>query len=257
MNEKDRCIVNIYALAKKKNMLIRDLEKSCDVSVGYLARLRQDKKQSLPGSEFLFRAAALLGTNVDSLMYFDFNLASETDLYLHSFLKKLLLDSLKQRIVWTPDSDCVPSPVVLESEVSFPSHPLLALDPVLLQQGKSKEYYYSPYHPAARDLFPSAAWRTSLSEDTLVFMTRVSPMSDRDSDSPEETANEIELYLYSNSAKALSPLCHADPQQPGLLYHDLSELYETVSELLNRNALDQFAISAIDAYLADDQSADL
>ena len=50
MTEKDRCITNIYFLAKKKNILIRDLEKSCDVSVGYLARLRQDKKQSLPGS---------------------------------------------------------------------------------------------------------------------------------------------------------------------------------------------------------------
>ena len=69
--------------------------------------------------------------------------------------------------------------------------------------------------------------------------------------------NEIELYLYNTAAKALSPLCHADPQQPGLLYHDLSELYETVSELLNRNALDQYAISAIDTYLADDKSTDL
>ena len=257
MTEKDRCIANIYALAKKKNILIRDLEKSCDVSVGYLARLRQDKKQSLPGSEFLFRAAALLGTNVDSLMYFDFNLASETDLYLHSFLTKLLLDSLKQKIVWTPDSDCVPSPVVLESEVKFPDHPLLALDPVLLQQGKSKEYYYSPFHPAAYDLTPRAAWRTSLSAETLVFMTCVERISDGDTDAPEDAVNEIELYLYNTAAKALSPLCHADPQQPGLLYHDLSELYETVSELLNRNALDQYAISAIDAYLADDKSADL
>ena len=257
MIEKDRCIANIYALAKKKEILIRDLEKSCDVSVGYLARLRQDKKQSLPGSEFLFRAAALLGTSVDSLMYFDFQLASETELYLHSFMNKLLLDSLKQKIVWMPDSDCVPSPVVLESEVRFPDHPLLALDPVLLQQGKSKEYYYSPFHPAAYDLIPRAAWRTSLSEETLVFMTCVAAVNDGEADPAEDPANEIELYLYNTSAKALSPLCYADPQHPDLLYHDLSELYETVSELLNRNVLDQYAISAIDAYLADDKSVDL
>ena len=257
MTEKDRCITNIYFLAKKKNILIRDLEKSCDVSVGYLARLRQDKKQSLPGSEFLFRAAALLGTNVDALMNFNFNLASETDLYLHSFLTKLLLDSLKQKIVWTPDSDCVPSPVVLESEIRFPDHPLLSLDPVLLQQGKSKEYYLSPFHPAAHDLVPRAAWRASISEETQVLMTCVAPMGGGDADCQNDAANEIELYLYGASEHALSPLCHADPRQPGLLYHDLSDLYETVTELLNRNALDQFAISAIDAYMADDKSADV
>lgn len=253
MTEKERCITNIYTLAKKKGMLIRDLEKACNVSAGYLARLRQDEKQSLPGADFLLRVAGLLGTSMDSLMYFDFSLASEFQLYLHSFINKLLLDSLKQKIVWAPDSDCVPSPVVLESEVRFPDHPLLGLDPVLMQQGKTKEYYYSPFHPAAYDLIPRAAWRTSISEDNLVFMTRVVHGIRPDMDPPDEEEGEIELYLYGKSVKNLSPLCHADPKNPDLLYHDLSELYETVTEVVNRNAVDRYTLDAIDEYLADDK----
>ena len=132
--------------------------------------------------------------------------------------------------------------------------------PTILRQGafvlRQQNHHVPEGHPVPV-LVPHAAWRTSLSAETLVFMTCVDLMSDEDADAPEDAVNEIELYLYNTAAKALSPLCHADPQQPDLLYHDLSELYETVSELLNRNALDQYAISAIDAYLADDKSTDL
>ena len=249
MTEKERCITNLRALAKRKGIRIKDLETSCGVSVGYLSRLHLDQKQALPGSDFLFKAAAFLGTTVDSLVHFDYQLASDTDLKLHSFIKKLTLDSLSEKIIWDTDPECVPSAVILESKVVFPDHPLLGLDPKLLLQGHSKQYYASPFHPAAYSLILRDAWRASISEDTLVLLTRIVPEESEDSSSGE-SAEEIELYLYNADVKSLSPLCHTNPEHPDILHEDLSDLYETVSELLHRNALDQYAVRAIDAYLA-------
>ena len=94
--DRDLCINNLYILAKKKGIRICDLETSCGVSVGYLARLRKDKNNSLPGADFLVRAASLLETSVDSLLFFDYHAATDTEIYLHLFVSRLSLDSLSE-----------------------------------------------------------------------------------------------------------------------------------------------------------------
>ena len=249
MIDRDRCIANLYALSKQKGIRIRDLETSCGVSIGYLAHLRLDKRNPFPGAEFLFRAADLLETTVDSLLHFDFQLSTETDQYLHAFINRLILDTLSEKLCWDLDRDCVPDPSVSEETV-FPSHPLLGLDPVLLQEGKSKQYYASPFHPSVYNLLPRAAWRTVLSDHTEVFLTCVS----QEDLSAEEKAGlrETEMYLYNTEKKALSPLCHSNPAHPGMLNRDLAVLCETVSDSLHRTSLDLFAVSAIDAYMKED-----
>lgn len=241
MFERKRLIANLYSLAKKKGIKIKELENSCGVSVGYLSHLRQDKKQPLPGMDFLVRAADLFETSVDSLLYFDFQLASDTDQYLHSFISRLILDTLSEKLRWDIDEACVTDPVILEGTV-FPDHPLLGLDPVLLMENKSKAIYSSAFHPAVYDLVPVVAWRASLSENTLVFLTRIT------SDT-EGFGEETEMYLYNTKEKALSSLCHTNTLHAGILDHVMNTLCETVSESLHRTALDRSAISAIDAYM--------
>ena len=245
IEERDRCIANIYALAKKKGVLIGDLEKFCGVSAGYLSRLRQDPKKPLPGSEFLFRAAARLEVSVDSLMYFDYQLANESDLYLHSFVCQVTADSVSGRIIWDPDPACFPAPVMTESKIVYPGHPLLSLDQEMVLQGNSREIYLSPFHPAVNSYVPLEAWCAMLSEDTRIHLTRVAP----EGPARGELGESIELYLYNMEAKRLSPLCHTDKKHPGMLDGDLALLCETVSELLVRNPLDPMAVSAIDAYM--------
>ena len=249
MTGRDRCIANLYALSKRKGILIRDLETSCGVSVGYLAHLRQDKRKPFPSSEFLFRAADLLETTVDSLLHFDFQLSTETDQYLHAFINRMILDTLSEKLSWDLDHACVPDPSVLE-EIVFPDHPLLGLDPVLLLEGKSRQHYASPFHPNVYNLLPRAAWRAMLSENTVVFLTCVN----QEDLSAEDNAKlrETELYLYNMEKKALSPLCHSNPAHPGMLGRDLALLCETVSDSLHRTSLDLFAVSAIDAYMKED-----
>ena len=244
--DRDLCINNLYILAKKKGLRICDLETSCGVSVGYLARLRKDKNNSLPGADFLVRAASLLETSVDSLLFFDYHLATDTEIYLHLFVSRLTLDSLSEKLVWQLDPACVPSPVEADSAADLPDHPLLSFDPRLMEQRIYKEIFLSPFHPMAYDLQPRAAYRAPISEDSLVLLVRVaSPQSDQQPDAEEE----VELFLYNTKAKALSPLCCADGRHSGVLDHALSTLAQVVSESVQRTKLDHFAVSAIDAYM--------
>ena len=244
--DRDLCINNLYILAKKKGIRICDLETSCGVSVGYLARLRKDKNNSLPGADFLVRAASLLETSVDSLLFFDYHAATDTEIYLHLFVSRLSLDSLSEKVVWKHDPECLPSPVEADSAAGLSDHPLLSFDPKLMEQEIYKEIYLSPFHPMAYDLQPRAAYRAPLSEDTLVMLIRVSPpQADQQPDSEEE----IELFLYNTRAKALSALCSTDNRHAGVLDHALSTLCRIVSESVQRTKLDQYAVSAIDAYM--------
>jgi len=244
--DRDLCINNLYILAKKKGIRICDLETSCGVSVGYLARLRKDKNNSLPGADFLVRAASLLETSVDSLLFFDYHLATDTEIYLHLFVSRLSLDSLSEKVIWQPDPGCIPSPVEADSAASLSDHPLLSFDPRLMEQGNYKEIFLSPFHPAAYDLMPRSAYRAQISDDALVLMVRVvPPQADQLPDSEEE----IELFLYNTKAKALSPLCCTDNQYSGVLDHALSTLCRIVTESVQRTKLDQYAVSAIDAYM--------
>ena len=245
--DKERCLANIYSLAKKKGLKIGDLETSCGVSIGYLARLRQDKKQNLPGSEFLFRAAALLEVSVDRLVNFDYRVAADTDDYLFSFISQLIEDTIIDKLAWRIDTSCFPSPAVSDHRVPYPDHPLLSLDPVLLEQGKSKETYLSPFHPPARNLVPKGAWSADISEDAYVLLVRVG----REQADPAvaDPWEELELYLCGEKNKICSALCHTTWQSPGPLDHSLADLCEMVSMIFQQSALDQFAISAIDYYM--------
>lgn len=244
--DRDLCINNLYILAKKKGIRICDLETSCGVSIGYLARLRKDKNNSLPGADFLVRAASLLETSVDSLLFFDYHAATDTEIYLHLFVSRLSLDSLSEKIIWQPDPECLPSPVEADSAAGLSDHPLLSFDPRLMEQGIYKEIYLSPFHPMVYDLLPRAAFRAPISEDTLVLLIRVSPPN---ADQQPDSEEGIELFLYNTKAKALSALCSTDNQHSSVLDHALSTLCRIVSESVQRTKLDQYAVSAIDAYM--------
>ncbi len=245
MIERDRCISNIYLLAKKQGIRIGDLENSCKVSIGYLARLRQDPKKPLPGSDFLFRAAALLGVTVDSLMSCDYRIATDEEVYLQKFVSQLIKDSNKKKIVWNLDSDCFLSPVAFESESAVPNHPLIRVDPDPDNPDGVIVSYSSRFHPEIRSLIPHDACRASLSDNTVVYL--ISLVSENEVAIPE--GPRIELYLYNKREKRVSPLCSKEPGKPGMLDVGLEELLGTVLHSLDRTALDPFAVSAIDEYM--------
>ena len=62
--DKQLFVENIYELEKLRGLKIKDLEAGCGISVGYISRLRQGERTSLPApifcwqsrSSFLFRS---------------------------------------------------------------------------------------------------------------------------------------------------------------------------------------------------------
>lgn len=245
--DKDRCLGNIYSLAKKKGLRIGDLETSCGVSVGYLARLRQDKKQILPGSEFLFRAAVLLETTVDHLLNYDDRFATDTEKYLSSFIRKMIRDTLAEKLIWRKDPSCIPSPYILDKPGVCPDHPLLSLDHVLTSEGKSKEIYLSHFHPSARDLVPLSAWRAAISQDNDVVLVQVT-RNNGETESTEPWV-ELELYLDAKKTNEFSSLCNTNANSPGFYDQALNDLYDSIVISFHAGPLGPSVQDAIDRYM--------
>ena len=139
------------------------------------------------------------------------------------------------------------SPFISDKANAYPDHPLIALDPVLMQEGKSKEIYLSPFHPSIKSLVPLSAWRSALSDETDVFLIRISQK--KDESERAEPLDELELYLYDRKTCTITPLCHTNRHGPGFLYHDLADLFETVSNSFQTRPLVQSAQDAIDRYM--------
>ena len=248
--DKERFLKNIRALAKDKGVRLGDLESSCGVSVGYLARFSQDKNQVLPGTDFLVRAAERLEVSLDFLLSSDYCLASENEKYCSSFISRLIVDTISEKVFWQSDPGCFPSPLVSDTLLPLPAHPLLSFDPELLQQGKSREIYLSPFHPSMVDLYPRAAWRASISETTDILL--VSVTRDKDKENTEEKApwTELELYMQDKKEKAFAALCHTNMYSRGVLDEKIRDLSETVESMFRAMALPDWSRSAIDSYLS-------
>ena len=255
--DKDRFLRNIYTLAKEKGVRIGDLETSCGVSVGYLAHFRQDKNQDLPGMDFVIRAAAVLNTSLDFLLYFDYTLASENDKYLARFIGQLIADTATDHLTWQPDPGCFPlrPEVVSDTPLPSPNHPLVAFDMDLRLKGIYREYYHSPFHPRATDLYPVAAWRASISDTAeilLVRITRESPEAiEKETSADKQTAawEELELYILDKGT-VLDILCHTNMSVKGILDESLQDLFDCVDHTFRGKNVGSWAHNAIDNYMS-------
>ena len=67
MFDKEFYLNNVFAIAKQKNMSIRTLEMNIDVSVGYLAKLRNDDSRKNITADILLRISYVLGISVERL----------------------------------------------------------------------------------------------------------------------------------------------------------------------------------------------
>ena len=253
---KELFLRNIYTLAKEKGVRIGDLETRCGVSVGYLARFRQDKKQDLPGMEFVIRAAAVLDTSLDFLLFFDYALASENEKYLARFIGRLSADTAVDRLLWQPDPGCFPLRSEITSDTPLhPDHPLIMYDQDLVLKGIYKEHYHSPFHPRAKNLYPLAAWRASISDTSDVLLVRItrepSETDERDNaaEKQAEAWEELELYILNNE-NDLDTLCHTNMSVNGILDESLKHLFRSVELFLRPQAPADWTRTAIDNYMS-------
>ena len=130
--DKNRLINNIYYLARSQGLKIGELESGCEVSTGYLARLRQDQRNIAPGVDFLMKVSAWLSVSVDALLLFDFTGASSEDTKLFHFVEKLSQDTECRKLVWQRDP-ALNGPIPVTSSATS-AHPLFDTYNVLTEE---------------------------------------------------------------------------------------------------------------------------
>ena len=118
--EKARFVNNIYELAKRQKLKIGDLETNCGVSNGYLARLRQDDKNTAPGADFLMNIADQLSVSVDALLSFDFPNSTGAEQKLLIYIDRLLRDTEARKLIWQRDPAPLSVPVNPDASSAHP-----------------------------------------------------------------------------------------------------------------------------------------
>lgn len=123
MYDKKRCIENIYAIAKEKNIKIGDMEEKAGVSKGYLSRINKENNTTSPSIEVLASIAETLSVTVDMLMNGDFASMNANEKFVFDFLGKLNSETEKGYVQWEKET-----PKELKRVKYYdgqPDHPLL------------------------------------------------------------------------------------------------------------------------------------
>jgi transcriptional regulator with XRE-family HTH domain len=244
--DKNLFISNVYYLAKQRGVKIRDLESGCGVSVGYLARLRQEKKNTAPGADFLLAAAATLSVSLDALLTFDFSAATESESMLHDYLEKLIRETESQQLVWREDGFGYLDTLPVNPDGTTP-HPLF--DTLPDDAGtESVPFYFSRFRDL-RGLIPVHTYGCVFPEGRTLYLVEVWNTGD-DPSSPEDWT-ELELLMTGPGKYDSMPFCHTDHEKQTRLEPDLKRLFSVVSDAVSLPHLTQEALSYIDSYLKD------
>ena len=257
--DKNRFINNIYILAKKQKIKIGELEAACGVSNGYLSRLRLDERNTAPGADLLMKVADRLSVSVDSLLSFNYGLASEAEQKLLNYLEKLRWDTESNRLRWQRDP--VTGPVSSPFTPRLPlSHPLFTVSKEdLLSEEERMEDELPPsvslsqicfrsfFHPDLENLQPGEIFRCSFPGNRILYLSAVICPG---SSVPGPAAwTELELVMAGGDLSVPVPLAHTDHENPGVLDKAVAHLFEAVKTAVSFSPLTPQAAGIIDDYL--------
>ena len=96
--DKNRCLENIYSLAKEKGVKIGELESGSGVSVGYLSRLGKEDNTSVPSVETMDKMAEILDVTVDYLLRAEEEGLPMRERTAFRFADKLIKDTLDDKV---------------------------------------------------------------------------------------------------------------------------------------------------------------
>ena len=254
--EKTLFVNNIYELAKRQKLKIGDLEAACGVSNGYLARLRQDEKNTAPGADFLMNIASQLSVSVDALLSFDFANSTGAEQKLLIYMDRLLRDTQTRKLIWQRDPAPLSVPVNADGSSA---HPLFVAkegflsveeraedelpDPVML----SEMVYRSLFHPNLDGLQPSEIYRCAFPGQKMLYLVSVAEPGLVMPGPARWT--ELELVMALPGQPDPVPFVHTDHDWPGVLDQTLVRLFSAVQDAVAHPHLSPEASALIDDYL--------
>ena len=240
--QKDRFVDNVYFLARQKRLKIGELESACGVSVGYLARLRQEQKNVAPGADFLLAIATKLSVPMDLLLLFDFSTV-EADSDVISFIGKLVRETQSRRLLWQQDILAPRGYLPLETIRTNP-HPLYVSSRGRTESIVLVAYYRSMAHPELLGLIVPAAYKCAFPGGRTLYLVQI---ENRSKDSP--AWSELELVMTGPDLSDPVLLAHINHEQRAQLDDVLKFLLSTIQNILALPLMSREAREIIHDYL--------
>lgn len=239
---KERCIANIYALAKEQGVKIGELESAANISVGYLSRLAKENNNALPNIEALVVISDRLNVSLDALVRRDLTVNDSTESYFVKVVDKLLDDTKFKPNIW-----------VVEPEENLKNMTRKQVDKHPLFQTKTYreavfdedvcETMYNSIIPSDESVIINGDFfYADISKTTGFYLTSVKyPFG----------FEAYEIFLIDNGK--IDPLCSTNGAGT-VLTDKIKLLYQTVNETVNKpkikdrvkNTLDQYIGGAFD-----------
>ena len=269
MIDKKILMDNIYSIAKDKKIKIGDLEKTADVSAGYLSKLNKEDNTAVPNTDMLMAIATALGVSLDFLVSVDYSTLGDNEKYFANFIDKLISGTEKQKLAWEIESGAY---LNSNREGESFDHPLFIASPSVVEHpetGRLIDYiqnvYQSRFLTTTEYISFGNSYHCELSHTQRLYMMYVLPSEKNYVRTAEEhrdfafdsyqtidgvTAKvnpaEVELYLV-DLRNSVSPLCSTFTVE-GKLRDLIFKLYSIVSgdrRTVNvsskvKNAIDEF-----------------
>ena len=221
-------INNVYKLASRQNLKIKDLETGCGVSLGYLSRLRQGEKNIAPGADFLLAVSEKLSVSVDMLLTSDLSNATESESEMLLYLDKLIRETRSRKLAWQEDFGGYLDTVPLRSDGS-PLHPLYTTKTMNPKDGF---FYHTMFHPSLTDLVPVKVYGCIFPGSRTLYLIQVWNTGDNP-DSPEDWT-ELDLVMTGHGLADPVPLGHTNHERAGRLDEPMKKLFDAVRRIAKR-----------------------
>lgn len=222
--DKNIFINNVYNLANRRNLKIKDLETGCGVSLGYFSRLRQGEKNIAPGADFLLAVSEKLSVSVDTLLTSDLSKATESEGEMLLYIDKLIRETRSRKLSWQEDFAGYLDTTPLRTDGS-PIHPLYTTRTV---DPKDGFYYHTMFHASLTDLVPVKVYGSIFPHGRTLYLVQVWNTGDNP-DSPGDWT-ELDLVMTGSGIADPIPLGHTNHERAGRLDEPMKHLFDTVED---------------------------
>lgn len=233
---------NLRFFANKKGLKLGELEKSSGTSIGYISRLSKDEKMGIsPVVGLAITAAKEFNVTIDSLLFLDFSSMTTNEIYISSFLSKLITDTRDEKLIWTKEE------VKLFDNYQYKNiHPLFELERT---SGIKEEYVYHSHFNMNYTINGDCFYVKMLNGKTVYLMN----VKSADITKPESILFELYFVEPDRSDSPLSwivyPICFIDDKS--LLNNLGLDLYKTARISSQHMKLDKNVKSIIDGFMQD------
>lgn len=251
--DKKLMMENIAFLLKQTGKKIGELEAEAGVSTGYISRTSKDENAK-PGIDFIIKVAEALKVSVDSLLKVNMTDYTYTELYIMSFVEKLIADTKLDKLDWLRET----ADRLNRQEADYCSdieHPLFTYETYY----EETEFEYP--EEVSKVVFVSNAFscntyihgdcfKLRLKNGAFLYLMNISKSVHRVNDT---NAFAKEIWM-SNARREKQYLC--GNKDDAVISRLVEQLYESIVDNAKHPKIKGDFKCAIDAYMQDDTDDD-